>query len=324
MISRIKYTKSFCRIAAIFAISAIALLSSLDCSKEKPTEAQVYEFDFTYDDYEVVSLEMQERWYDWMYPIGFELNFPHDENGIIVTLWNGEYHYHPWQVCDKALWYLASYQQTNDEGYLDFVYRYANKLAEIGIREDNRIYLPYTFDYALHAGNEYEVMIAPWYSGFAQGIALSFFSRAYETTNDPLMKGIADSLFNTFLMMDTQNDIWTCYIDSLEYYWIEEYPFSPKTHVINGFLAAIFGLYDYYIISNDERCKILIQASSTTIAAYLNDYRNPGDASYYCLLHKTPLLNYHIIVIRQLKHMTDITTDPFFAAFADTLEGDHN
>jgi hypothetical protein len=309
-------------ITIILTISAIAFFFSLDCSTRKPTETQT--FDFAYDEYDFVNLEISERWYNWMYPIGFELDFPHDADGVILSLWNNEYHYHPWQVSFKALWYLAGYQQTSDERYLDFVYRYARKLAEVGIREDNGIYLPYTFDYALHAGSEYEVMLAPWYSGLAQGIALAFFSRAYETVNDPFLKGIADSLFNTFLLMDTESNAWTAYVDSMGYYWIEEYPFSPKTHVLNGFLTAIFSLYDYFLITHDERSRILFQASCTTIAAYLNDYRNPGDISYYCLLHRTPLLDYHRLVIRQLRYMTDITSDPYFAAFADTLEADHD
>jgi hypothetical protein len=278
---------------------------------------------FTYDLYDTVDLEISDRWYNWMYPIGFDLDFPHDADGVIVSLWNNSYHYHPWQVSDKALWYLAGYQQTSEEGYLDFVYRYSSRLVQMGIRKDNGIYLPYTFDYALHNGNEYDVMMSPWFSGLAQGMALSFFSRAYETTGDPHLRSVADSLFNTFLIMESESDIWTVYVDSLDYYWIEEYPFSQKTHVLNGFLTAIFGLHDYYLVSHDERCRILFQASCTTMARYLNDYRNPGDISYYCLLHRTPLLSYHYLVIRQLRYLTEITTHPYFDAFADTLEADH-
>ena len=259
-----------------------------------------------------------------MYPIGFELDFPHDDEGIILSYWNNEYHYHPWEVSYKALWYLAGYQQTLDEGYLDFVYRYARKLAEIGIRQNDGIYLPYTFDYALHNGNENEVMLAPWPSGLAQGTALSFFSRAYETTNDPYLKGIADSLFNTFLALESESEIWTVYVDSMDYYWIEEYPFSPKTGVLNGYLTAIFGLYDYYLITHEDQCKILFEASCTTMAKYLNEFRNPGGVSYYCLLHLSPLLDYHRLVMLQLRQMTEITSDPYFSAFADTLESDHN
>ena len=323
MAAQVRDNKPLSGIVIILMISTIALFLSLDSSARKPTETQTYEFDFTYDEYDVVNLEISERWYNWMYPIGFELNFSHDADGVLVSLWNNEYHYHPLQVSDKALWYLAGYQQTSDERYLDFVYLYARKLAEVGIREDNGIYLPYTFDFALHVGREYDVMMAPWYSGLAQGAALSFFSRAFETIADPYLKGIADSLFNTFLLMDTESDAWTACVDSLGYYWIEEYPFSPKTHVLNGFLTAIFGLHDYFLITRDERCRILFQASCTTIAGYLNDYRNPGDMSYYCLQHRKPSLAYHPLAIRQLRYMTDITSDPFFGAFADTLEADH-
>ncbi len=324
MAAQVKDNKALGGIVIILMISTIALFLSLDSFAGKPTETQTYEFDFTYDEYDVVNLEISERWHNWMSPIGFELDFPHDTDGVIVSLWNGEYHYHPWKVCDKALRYLAGYQQTSDEGYLDFVYRYARKLAEVGIREDDGIYLPYTFDFALHAGGEYDIMMAPWYSGLAQGMALSFFSRAFETIGDPYLKGIADSLFNTFFLMDAESDAWTAYVDSLSYYWIEEYPFSPKSHVLNGFLTAIFGLHDYFLITRDERCRILFQASCTAMAEYLNDYRNPGDTSYYCLLHRSLLLSYHRLVIRQLRYMTDITSDPFFGAFADTLEADHN
>ena len=307
----------------LLVVLATALVHTAGCSSKRIAGPAEFNPEFRFDPYEIVELDMSERWYNWMYPIGFDLDFPHDADGVIVSYWNNGYHYHPWQVADKAIWYLAGYQQTSDERYLDFVYSYARRLALMGIRKESGIFLPYTFDYALHAGNENEVMMYPWFSGLAQGNALSFFSRAYETTGDNYFKALADSLFNTFMLIDSDSDIWTVFVDSLNYYWIEEYPFSPKTHVLNGFLTAIFGLYDYYLISHDGRCAILFEASCTTIARYVHEFRNPGDISFYCLLHKAPLLGYHHLVIQQLRYMTDITSAEYFGAFADTLEADH-
>ncbi|MEE9554036.1 MAG: D-glucuronyl C5-epimerase family protein [candidate division Zixibacteria bacterium] len=295
----------------------------LSCSSDKIANMNQPEIEFNYDDYDIQQLDLSERWFDYMYPINTDPAFPHDENGIILFQYLDQYYYHPYQIANQGLWYLAGYQQTSDTVYLDLVTLYSDKLLEIGERSDDGIYFPYTFNYRLHGGAQNGVMLAPWYSGFAQGFALSFFSRIYETTGDPFYKAAADSVFRTFCNFDRESEYTFAMVDPEGYYWAEEYPFNPPTHVINGFTFVVIALGDYYAIENSETCELLIKGSCTTLAAYFDEFRNPGGISYYCIYHKTPLLDYHDLVIKELRYITRIAGDSLFSDFADTLFADY-
>jgi len=210
-----------------------------------------------------------------------------------------------------------------DERYLDKACTYADKLSEIGTRANNGIYIPYRFNYGLHNNNSDEIMMAPWYSGYAQCYALALVSRIYEVTNDTHYKAFADSIFNTFLASDTTLAIWTTAIDSLGYFWIEEYPFNPRTRVLNGFFTATFGLYEYYMASNNEYAGIVINGSISTLAHYIPNFRVPGGISYYCLAHLGQYGSYHTLHIRQMRFLSTISNNEIFNDYADSLESDY-
>jgi hypothetical protein len=280
-------------------------------------------FGFNYNDFTLNRIDYPDRWYNNLSPLGFEFNFPHDENGIRLQEYNGEYHYHPWLMSRMGVWYLASYLQTSDSLYLDILYRYANKLDEIGVRVDSAIFLPYQFDFPLHGLAFNEIMMAPWYSGMAQGVALSFLIRSYDKLGDPYLKALADSIYYSFFDFSGDRNIWITAVDTLDYLWFEEYPFNPNTHVLNGFIFAIEGLYDYWYVTGDENCAILIKASLTTVMRYFDGWRNPGGYSFYCIRHRVVLGSYHGIHINMLRYMGDVTSDSTFYNYADSLESDH-
>jgi hypothetical protein len=301
----------------------MVILVFLSCSTEKPTENNLPSLTYNTNDYNIVDLEYTSRWYYWMYPLGLEPDFPHDDHGVILFLYNNQYYYHPFQIASKALWYLEGFRQTGDSAYLNLVNNYTNRLLIESSRLHDAIYVPYQFDYALHNGAVQDVMMAPWYSGFSQGHLLSLLSRTYELTGNENLKLKADSVFNSFLYADTNSDAWVVMVDSLGYYWIEEYPFLPQNHVLNGYFSGIYGLYDYYMITHDERCKKLIQGSATTIAHYFNQYRRPGGPVLYDLRYGVQDPSYHQLVITELRQLSVVTGDSLFSNFADSLAADY-
>lgn len=36
-------------------------------------------------------------------------------------------------------------------------------------------------------------------------------------------------------------------------YWLEEYPTTPSSYTLNGFIYSLFGIYDLYQVTNDEK-----------------------------------------------------------------------
>ena len=62
----------------------------------------------------------------------------------------------------------------------------------------------------------------------------------------------------TSLLLDNQlptidiNEKGTQYKDEHGNIWLEEYPTIPTSHVLNGFIYAIFGIYDLYRVTKGK------------------------------------------------------------------------
>ncbi len=249
-----------------------------------------------------------------------------DEKGIILFEYNGIRYYHPVYLGLRTIELLNGYHRTQNTTYLIRAKLFAEKLIEMGEEIDDALYFPYPFNWT-HGTDK---LFYPWYSGMAQGRVLSVFSRLYFLTGERKYRNIAQKIFKSFQIIYCENDgwkndfIWTVMIDKDGYFWIEQYPAYWPSHVLNGFIAAIFGLYDYYQVTHNESCKQILQASLTTIQNHLEQYRNPGGISFYCLKFKELFQSYHLVHIEQLYELYEMTRDYSFKAMADSLYQDHH
>lgn len=307
-----------------FIYLAIIIMILSACGQDHNTNPGYFNWDAQYHQFDIKSLDFEDRYFYWNPPISLELNFLHDSDSIRITLVGDQYVYHPYTLASMGLQYINGYYITQDSAYLVFCRKYIDKLSEIGARYHGGIYFPYTFDYGLHNGATDDVMMSPWYSGIAEGYTLSFLSKYFEITGDNSVIPFADSIFSTFLNTDLSSEIWTCMIDTAGYYWVEEYPYTPQTHVLGGFTSGIIGLYNYYLIRGDSRCAVVLNSSLTTIENYFHEFRNPGNISYYCLLHKGQIGHYHLLNISRLRYLALISDDMIFDEYADSLEADYS
>src|SRR3990172_8019039 len=69
------------------------------------------------------------------------------------------------------------------------------------------------------------------------------------------------------------------FIDENGNVWLEEYLVEPATHILNGFLWALWGVWDYYLLSGDEKAKNLFNACVKTLKENLSKY----DAGFWSL-----------------------------------------
>jgi len=76
---------------------------------------------------------------------------------------------------------LESYRLNNDPSQLAQAKLDAQRLLDRKVQRDAGYFFPYPFDFALH-GNTANTIRAPWYSGMAQGLTLSLFSRLADVT----------------------------------------------------------------------------------------------------------------------------------------------
>lgn len=278
---------------------------------------------FSINNYNILSLTDANDPYYFDYILSLSVTQPADEQNIMLFQYKGSNYYHPVNMSNRILNYLDAYKKTRNEGYLSRSEVYANKLISLSVEYKKASYLPYYFTINAH-GSADHIMEAPWYSGMAQGVALSVFVRLYKITNDEKYLNFAHKLFASFKNYQKDQTIWTVFIDKDGYYWIEEYPAPVPGRVLNGFIFAIFGLYDYYDLTRNPVCKLYLNASLTTIEKYFEQFRNPGELGSYCLKHKHIDKHYHFIHIDQLTALYNITGDEFFQQAAEELYNDYH
>jgi len=276
-------------------------------------------------DYRIASLRYQERPYvgEKIVPLDYRNSYPTDDEGIILFIYKDQGYYHPVNISQWALRFLDSYVQTDDPEYLQLAEIFAEKLLDLSIAVKDALYLPYDFDIPVH-GHPVDKMIAPWYSGMAQGQSLSVFARLYDLTGERKYLTSAEKIFRSFFYLREGNNPWTVYVDSSGYYWIEEYPMEVPGQVLNGFIFAIYGLYDYHLLFHDTMSRQLLQGATTTIHHYISAYRNKGDISKYCLKHGHQNGGYHMVHIDQLDMLYRITGDRYLKDMADSLYADYH
>jgi len=122
----------------------------------------------------------------------------------------------------------------------------------------------------------------------------------------------------------SEGEPWVTFIDSLGCYWIEEYPTLEPSRTLNGFIYAIWCLYEYALATSDTTSHCLLQASLSTVKNYIPAFRRLGNVSYYGLTFHYYASDYHLLHIRQLRILERMCQDTTFGDWADSLEIDFN
>ncbi len=186
---------------------------------------------------------------------------------------------------------------------------------------------PWAFTHTVHTGVSYE---PPWYSGMAQGEALSLLVQLAEVADIPCAdreayQAAADATFASLTVLDDGYP-WVTNIDADGYWWIQEYPGNQPSatsdYTFNGMIFALLGVLDYALATGSEQAAALYDAGVTTIAANWPLFRNPQWFAYYCRTHRIPAPTYqqhHISLLQQLGWQTG---SPDFADHADRLTDD--
>lgn len=252
-----------------------------------------------------------------------ELIAPYDAEGIELFEYRGGYYYHPVYMGHRILNFINSYKASGDSTLLVRAEKYAEKLMTLAHIKDSVAYLPYSFRFAVHSDSTY-LLEPPWFSGMAQGEFLTILCRLYRMTGKESYRQFADLIFNSFLQLRGTSANWVARVDNDNYYWIEEYPhYYYPGQTLNGFITAVYGVYDYARLSERKQAKYIYQLSMTTLKHYLPQYRRADTTSYYCLGHYHPADNaYHQLHISMLGYLYLFSNDPFFLEMQSLFEAD--
>jgi hypothetical protein len=242
-------------------------------------------------------------------------NIPVDAQGVALWLFNGHKVYHPLLIARYGLTLLQSYRITQSRDFLDRAEVNADFLVKNAVLRDGALYFPYRFTWRLF-GNPKDLIRPPWYSALPQGTALTLFMRLYAVTGDQRWRTAADSTFATFVKRRSRTRPWTVFVYPSEhrrYLWFEEYPKNPPTRGLNGDMYALFGVWEYALTTGSPAAMHVFDGGATAIRHQVHRFRVPGAISYYSLRVQAQYASYHCIHVWQLKLLTRMTGDPWFA-----------
>ena len=258
-------------------------------------------------------------------PREFFCKGPVDASGVRLSQRQGVLRQHPVVQAQCGLELVEGFRASKDRAYLQRALKHAQRLVDTRVESRDAWWFPYPFDFRLY-GRADQVLPAPWYSGMAQGQALSLFVRLHQLTGEQKWRTAADATFASFLAPPSASDPWVTFTRD-GWLWLAEYadwPLERSQRVLNGHMFAMFGLYDYARLTRNPQARTLFDGSAAALAAHIGPgYRQPGWISWYTLDQQITSAKYHGIHIGQLLDIAEMTGDRAFAAMADQLTADY-
>lgn len=186
----------------------------------------------------------------------------HSTEGIPLIDYKGEKRYYPILFCGAALSYYTHFLKTNSEKSKEEFLHIANYIL-------NNAELIKDFA-VLKTSLQVDNYNLPkeWGSAMAQGYAIVIMLQAYSLTQDNAYLEMSDKFINSFKYTLDEEGVLN-YWDGYPFY--EEYA-DPSSHVLNGYLFSLSGLYYGYRIGNSEVAKQLFDQGINTLKAKLSSY----------------------------------------------------
>lgn len=239
----------------------------------------------------------------------------YDEQGIPMLDYHGAVglQYNPIAIAQYGLGNYNAFCRTGDDARRRKFLKVADWLV------DNLEQNPHgEWVWNHHFDWEYrDTLKAPWYSALAQGQGVSLLVRAHKETGHTHYLDSADKAFASFLKVTGDGGV--TYVDDQGLTWFEETIVNPPTHILNGFLWASWGIYDYSLHTGQQEAQKLFDEAVRTLCAALPRF----DIGFWSLYEQSGTrMNmlaspfYHSLHIVQLRVMHRLTAKPVFAQFA--------
>lgn len=244
---------------------------------------------------------------------------PFDQDGIPILDYRGNIgkQYNPITISQYGLACINKYYKSKDEQWLKETIMQADWLVKN--LEENEKGIPvwnHYFDW-----NYREILKAPWYSGLAQGNGISLLCRIAKETGDEKYYEAAEKAYIS--LTKTIDEGGVIYIDDKGDPWIEEVIVIPPTHILNGFLWALWGVWDYYLLTENPKVEADFKRFVQTLEKNIHRY----DTGYWSLYELSGLRLrmvaspfYHALHCVQLRITADMTGKDIFLDFARKWE----
>jgi D-glucuronyl C5-epimerase-like protein len=141
----------------------------------------------------------------------------------------------------------------------------------------------------------------PWTSGLSQGTALQVFARAWSRFKEPALLTAAQQALGVFKTspprgVRVRTGAGANYV---------EYTYAPSDRILNGFIQAVIGLYDYTQLTKDPTGLDLFEAGDAEARAEVPRYDTGAWSRYDQFGEST--LSYHELLTEFLEHLCSRT-----------------
>jgi len=222
-----------------------------------------------------------------------------DDEGvpIVADAIRGGSRYNLTRVCAYALAWWNCYLHDKEPSGLQRFLAMADWLVQRQT-DDGAWYYDCAGDYGVRA---------PWVSAMAQGEALSVLARAWAVTGSPDYRSSGDRALALFERKVERGGVVRWLQTGMPFY--EEFPSQVPSCALNGFIYALFGLFDWASITQDGRSEELFAEGLRTLLMLLPRY-DLGYWSSYDLypgyVHAASFA-YHDLHIAQLRALSAIS-----------------
>lgn len=220
--------------------------------------------------------------------------------------------YNPVTIAQFGLESFELYLQTKDKKYYHSFLDVANWLS------NNQFEGRWLYNFEIEDRN----LKKGWISAMAQGQAISLLLRAWQVSQDSIYLNVASNAFEFFKINNLVEGV-AYPVDDVT--WYEEYPNPQKpSHVLNGHIYALFGLWDYYRVIKDETALELFEKGKNAVIKDIKSY----DTGYWVLYQQNSLylLNgtYMDLHIDQMNILYNLTGDSIFQEYENRWQKYYN
>ena len=178
-----------------------------------------------------------------------------------------------------------------------------DRMAALGARRGG--FLAWEYGFAFAGGSP------PWISGLAQGTGIQAFTRAAALLGEPRYVDVARRALGAF---ERRPPVGVRVPAAGGSHYVL-YSFQPDLRVLNGFLQALVGLYDYAVATGDPRGRRLFAQGDRAARRELARY-DTGAWSRYSADGRESDLGYHRLVRDFLTSLCDRTTAAAYCGYA--------
>ncbi len=178
--------------------------------------------------------------------------------------------------------------------------------------------IAYKNGYALYSFNWqqawYPSVKGPFTCAMSSGRAIEAFTKAFQLHNDSIYLHHAKHLIKGFYL-PIENGGFT-YQERNGWWYEEVADENLKTpRILDGHIYAITGVREYWLQTNDDSAKIIIDKGLAALKHNLPNYDAGNGEIYYDAFRKKADKKYQKIITSQLKQLHEITSDAVFLSY---------